>query len=396
MDTKTLLEGIDCTGCLACLSKCPQKCIQYSKDEFGFYMPLINESECIDCRQCITKCPSRNELNKNNPIRSYVGYLKDESNYMLSSSGGAFYALAQYVLINNGKVFGVTYDVDKNVAKHIVISTQEDIIKLQGSKYVQSDTTGIYDKVKMELSSGNLVLFSGTPCQISGLYSTLDMSLRERLLTVEVICHGVSSIDFFNKSLSQYRFSIGRIEKLRFRNKSKYEKIAFSLKIECKDKKTLNIPAYEDLYYRMYVDGNIYRKSCYNCRYTTRTRVADITLGDCSTYKDYTDLNQERAFSTIIINSKKGLKLWDECKDKLEYVSQNMEKEFENNAQLNHPTSMPSNLYEIYSDYNNLTIKELKRKYMKFNIKEFLFFKIKNCIPLRTRNKLRYMLKSKN
>lgn len=393
MNTETLLKEINCTGCLACLSKCPKKCIQSAKDENGFYVPLIVDSNCIDCRQCISKCPARIEVRKNNPIKSYVGYIIAENKYIFSSSGGAFYALAQCIISDNGKVCGVTYDADKKVAKHIVISSQEEISKLQGSKYVQSDTTGIYDEIKKELLNGNIVLFSGTPCQISGLYSVIDTPLRDKLFTVEVICHGVSSIDFLNKSLSQYRTSIDNINNLKFRNKSKYEKTEFSLKIEYKDKKVINIPAFRDLYYRMYVDGLFYRKSCYECKYTTRERVADITLGDCSTYKDYANLNQERAFSTIIINSKKGLELWDRCKDKLEYVPQNMEKEFEYNAQLNHPASMPGNLCEIYADYNNLTIHELKKKYVKFKYKEFFFSKIKGYIPLRTRNKLRCILK---
>lgn len=393
MNTETLLKGIDCTGCLACLSKCPKRCIQTGKDENGFYVPLIVDSNCIDCRQCISKCPARKEVQKNDPIKSFVGYIKDETNYVFSSSGGAFYALAQCIISENGKVCGVTYDSNKKAAKHIIISSQEEIIKLQGSKYVQSDTTGIYDEIKKELLKGNTVLFSGTPCQISGLYSVIDIPLREKIFTVEVICHGVSSIDFLNKSLSQYRISIDNIKNLRFRNKSKYEKTEFSLKIEYKDKTVISIPAFQDLYYRMYIDGLFYRKSCYECQYTTRERVADITLGDCSTYKDYANLNQDRAFSTIIINSNKGLELWDRCKDKLEYVSQNMEKEFEHNAQLNHSAPMPSNLCEIYADYNHLTIHELKKKYVKFKYKEFLFSRIKGCISLKTRNKLRHMLK---
>lgn len=393
MDTKTLLEGINCTGCLACLDKCPKKCIQSGKDENGFYVPLIDESKCINCHQCINKCPARIEVPKNKPIKSFVGYIKSEDEYCFSSSGGAFYAFAKYIIKSNGKVCGVTYDAKENVAKHIIINSQEEIIKLQGSKYVQSDTAGIYEKIQQELLNGNVVLFSGTPCQIAGLYSVIDSPLREKLFTVEVICHGVSNAEFLKKSLLQYKRTSGEIQSLRFKNKSKYEKTAFSLRIEYKNGKTIIVPAFRDLYYRMYVDGLFYRKTCYECRYTTRERMADITLGDCSTYKDYTELNQERAFSTIIINSKKGDELWEKCKCELEYVTQNMEKEFQHNAQLSHPVVKPENLSEIYSDYKSLSIDELKKKYVKFKFKEFLNGKIKGCISLRTRNKLKQILK---
>ena len=49
-----------------------------------------------------------------------------------------------------------------------------------------------FQKVKTILNSGRKVLFSGTPCQCSGLKAFLGRDY-DNLLLVDLICHGVPS-----------------------------------------------------------------------------------------------------------------------------------------------------------------------------------------------------------
>lgn len=59
-----------------------------------------------------------------------------------STSGGIFIPLAKSTLEKGGVVFGCAYD-ENLVARHIAVEKEADLHKLQGSKYVQSDLSGI-------------------------------------------------------------------------------------------------------------------------------------------------------------------------------------------------------------------------------------------------------------
>lgn len=78
--------------------------------------------------------------------------------------------------------------------KHICIGKVDELNKLQGSKYTQSNAEGIYKTVYGKLKQGKLVLFSGTGCQVAGLYGYLGKrKYPGRLITIDLICGGVPS-----------------------------------------------------------------------------------------------------------------------------------------------------------------------------------------------------------
>ena len=87
-----------------------------------------------------------------------------------SRSGAMLVAISDSVLDKGGVVYGVGYTGHFRVS-HKRASTRKERDEFRGSKYVQSDLNGIFVQVKDDLKQGLHVLFSGTPCQTSGLYS---------------------------------------------------------------------------------------------------------------------------------------------------------------------------------------------------------------------------------
>lgn len=85
---------------------------------------------------------------------------------------------------------------------------------MRGSKYVQSDLKKTFQEVLNDLQSNRLVLFSGTPCQISGLNNFLKLKQIsvEKLFYLCFICHGVPSPLIWKKYLefleNKYRDNI--------------------------------------------------------------------------------------------------------------------------------------------------------------------------------------------
>lgn len=93
--------------------------------------------------------------------------------------------------------------------------------KIQGSKYVQSDINNTYTQVKTYLKNGKWVLFTGTPCQIAALKSYLKKDYS-RLLTADLICHGVPNADFFKGYIRHLEDKLrGKVIDFKFRDKSK-------------------------------------------------------------------------------------------------------------------------------------------------------------------------------
>ena len=120
----------------------------------------------------------------------------------------------------NGVVYGAAYDHDLKVS-HIEVTETSEAKRLQSSKYVQSDIGNTYKQAKLKLQEGHIVLFTGTPCQIAGLYSFLDKTY-ENLFTIDLVCHAVPSPLLFEKYLEWYGNKIGeKVESYNFRSKQK-------------------------------------------------------------------------------------------------------------------------------------------------------------------------------
>ena len=183
----------DCCGCWACENACPRQCISMEEDCEGFRYPHINQTSCIDCHLCEKVCPILNKVEE--PIKNQKAFVvqnKDEEVLKESTSGGAFSAIANYVISKNGIVFGAAFDNNETV-RHQYVDNYEDLKLFRNSKYVQSLIGNTYKEAKRFLDKGKLVLFSGTPCQLEGLFFFLRNKQYENLITIDVVCRAVPS-----------------------------------------------------------------------------------------------------------------------------------------------------------------------------------------------------------
>lgn len=201
-----------CTGCKSCSNICPKKCITFSVDDEGFEYPVINKDICVECGLCTKACPilhPKPNLNKRNPS-CYFAYSKDNNIVKNSSSGGLFYEFSRYVIEQRGVVVGAEMELDTLRVQQVLVEKKEDLIKLCGSKYIQSDANTIYKQCQQYLKAGRLVFFTGTPCMVGGLYSFLSKDY-DNLYTAELICHGVPSFNFFKTYLGKTGYKMYQI-----------------------------------------------------------------------------------------------------------------------------------------------------------------------------------------
>lgn len=273
----------DCCGCKACASVCPQNAITFLPDEYGFEYPYIDTGKCIECGQCIKICDFKKSENDGvamrKPLEGYAARHVEKEVYATSTSGGVFTALAQWILERDGVVFGCVFDDDLSPV-HIEADNFEKVASMRGSKYVQSDVGSVYQKVKQRLNEGMMVLFTGTPCQVAGLYSYLGNEDNKRLLTVDIVCHGTPSTLVFSKYVDYLSDKYHKkVASFQFRSKIHgWEKPTIAVGFEDGSAKHWSI--IRDLYYEAFNRSLLQRPSCFQCKYAIGSRVGDITIGD--------------------------------------------------------------------------------------------------------------------
>ena len=319
----------NCTGCGACASTCPRECIQMVENEEGFPYPLIDHTKCIRCGICLRNCPAEPEDDEK--IQAVLaGYSRNPDIQRASSSGGIFTHLAEAVLKKNGIVFGVTMEGDRATTREI--ENVGDIPGLRGSKYVQSCTEKAYRHVVRYLEEGRWVLFSGTPCQIAGLHSVLKKGYS-RLITVDFICHGISSPAVLRKYLSETGKG-KQANNISFRDKSNGWR-KFSMKVSWADKSVSCVPMTEDIYLQSFLKNLNLRPSCFSCRFRKIHRTSDITLGDLwGSEKIAENWTEDLGYSLIIIQSMRGVEMWNEIKDQVISTPVELSRAMEYNSSL--------------------------------------------------------------
>ena len=215
----------DCCGCTACASICAHDAITMKPDALGFLYPEVDKEKCVDCGLCEKICAFNDKydtsLNLDKPL-AYGARHKDMNEVETSRSGAAFIAISDYILEEGGVVYGAGY-TDHFRVVHKRATTKEERDEFKGSKYVQSDMTGVFRQVKKDLRDGLTVLFSGTPCHTSGLNSYVGKRLREKLFLVDIVCHGVPSPYMWRDYIAYLEKKQGSpIVWVNFRDKQKY------------------------------------------------------------------------------------------------------------------------------------------------------------------------------
>ena len=302
-----------CTGCEACANICPVRAIVMAPDEEGFFKPTVNKEKCTNCGLCQSVCSAINFKSENLKEPQCYAAMADDSIRNVSSSGGVFTILANYVFEKNGYVCGAAFDEEWKV-KHIIIDNKDDLQKLRGSKYVQSEMGDIYKQIKSLLLDNKLVLFTGTPCQVSALKLFLVEKYKS-LITVDLLCHGVPSYFVFRKYLEE-SFDFDKIIDINFRDKFDRGWRCDDLAIRFSDSNRVT----SNDYFKGFHTNLYLRNSCTSCKYASMPRQGDLTLGDFWNIEKYRDdLNDVKGTSLVLTNTEKGIALFQNIKQNLKH-----------------------------------------------------------------------------
>ena len=300
-----------CSGCHACREVCVKQCIAMVADMEGFSYPVVDLHTCIDCGLCEAICTVLHPSRETHEPEGFACVNPHTDIRMESSSGGVFSLLAQQVLDDSGVVYGASFDTVYTI-RHIAVESHEELKKLRGSKYVQSDLSGILPQVKQHLIEGRLVLFSGTPCQVAGLHAYLRKKY-DNLYCVDLVCHGVPSpkVWYSHVAHMQDKFK-SPVTNVSFRDKSTGW-ASYSTLLRFANGKIFRQRFFMDRYMRLFQSNISLRPSCYACAFKTiGERQSDITLADFwGINRMAPKLNDDKGISLVMVHTKKGRKLFD-------------------------------------------------------------------------------------
>lgn len=355
--------GMHCFGCTACEHICPVSCIKMVPNEQGFLFPSVNEDVCIGCSKCLKVCPYLQDQNIGAALfpETYVYAAKhiDDEIRMQSSSGGVFTAISDYILHNQGIVYGAAYD-ENMIVRHMRVDSIVGRDSFRGSKYVQSNLGNAYISIKKDLQNDRLVLFSGTPCQVAGLRKYLGKSFAN-LLTVDIVCHGVPSPKVFADYIQELeRKHKENILDCRFRDKSNgWKNLTLNIRGY---KKSKYMQSATSSYYTLFLNNTILRPCCYECGFTNFNRPGDITIGDYwGIEKSHPEFEDEKGVSLILINSKQGQAMFDEISDSFTLLVSNHQECLQKN--LLQPTLANPRKDIFWNDYKEYGYSYVAKKY---------------------------------
>ncbi len=363
-----------CSGCHACVNICPKKCIEMKSDDEGFWYPIADKDKCINCGLCDKICPilhpiySKRELA---PTALAAVNTNDEIR-LKSSSGGIFTLLAEWIIKQGGVVFGAAFTNDYKAVHHIAVDTVEELEKLRGSKYVQSLIGDTYKQAKGILESGRAVLFTGTPCQISGLYSFLQKDY-DNLYTQDIICHGVPSPMVWRKYVEEReKEASSQTFRMSFRCKS-CGWTTYSTMFEYKNHSKYQRLYSEDPYMKTFLSDMCLRPSCYNCSFKGVSRKSDLTLADFWGIQNVCqEMDDHKGTSAVLIHSEKGHFLLNSIKSSISSREVPLESIVRYNPSLVRSSAMPEKRSEYMSQIQSESVCRLADEYFKVSFKKRL------------------------
>ncbi len=293
-----------CANCGACSNICPAEAITIDKTGV-FYKPMVDERKCTHCGLCASRCPVNVDTEAYKPMYACAGWHKYEHIVMDSSSGGAFYGLAQYVIAHGGAVFGAVY-TEKCREVCFVSSDEADLSKFRKSKYVESLIDKVFIQIKEILAQGRAVLFCGTPCQVAGLYAFLGERTKG-LLTCDFACGGLPSHKIYQDYLQGLEKKYGAlISAIDFRPKTHgWRRYAVLAKFE--NGRVYNRLGAEDPYLKSYLYGKYtVRDYCLDCKFSDH-HVSDITVADFWLNTRLSGPENPKGVSLILCNTHSGI-----------------------------------------------------------------------------------------
>lgn len=325
----SVLPENSCYGCSACATACPKNAIEMKKDSLGYLHAEVDESKCINCGLCLKKC----EVIKENVSRCddfetdcFVAWMRDEEKIVKSSSGGIFYALAEKAIEENSYVAGAIYTDDFKGVKTIATNDIEEVKKMRGSKYFQSDKGNIFAEVKNLLDKNEKVFFSGSPCECAAIRTFLGKEY-ENLTTMSYICHGPSAPGVLKKYIEEIEEeNASKVTFFTTRYKKDGKHLPLYLKADFENgKQKLEEYAPSQLA-RIFMSGCAMRNSCLNCKFKSLPPFSDIYVGDAGGKYYPVDKYNSSGASCVFVSSEKGKKALENIKDRIYVVDADKDK----------------------------------------------------------------------
>lgn len=355
----------NCCGCFACSSVCPKQCIQMVEDEEGFIYPEVNKDICVDCHLCEKVCPIINvEDDTPRTQRAFLLQHKDAQILKESTSGGAFTAIATWVIKHGGVVFGAAYDKDFQVT-HQYVEKVEDLRIFRNSKYVQSNVGNAYSAALDYLKGNRIVCFSGTPCQLEGLMRFIRKTY-DNLITVDVMCHAITSPKLFRSYVEMKKNELNVTpENIVFRDKKPYGYQYSSMSIYSGGKQVYHEGVDNDVYLRSFFTNMNVRPSCYDCKFKKRYHLTDFTLWDCfMVYKFDKSLDNDKGVTRILANTDKASRILDEIRDQAVIVELNADEAVAGVKEMKSSVRLNERRYALFKDIEDK--KDGKRVWNKY------------------------------
>lgn len=364
-----IIDKYKCCGCSACVQICPKQCISFEGDEKGFRYPHVDRSLCINCGLCDKVCPTIHVGEPRKPLKVYAAVNPNEGIRMKSSSGGIFTLLAEAVINDGGVVFGARFN-DQWEVVHDYTETIEGVESFRGSKYVQSIIGDSFKQVKSFLQEGRKVLFSGTPCQVSGLNLFLG-KVYANLITVDIVCHGVPSPkvwkDYFNSIVGQDKCS--HVSFRDKRNGWKNYGLSVNLYSGLKECCTYYHSRKDDMYLKGYMSNVFLRNSCYKCSFKNGNSNSVLTLADYwGGEKEHPNLFDDQGMSCVICYGEQSVNMLKALNVKLE--PSEIIKFLSHNPVYSKNNKIPDNVKSYWREYSKSGVIKAIQKYGRMSFTE--------------------------
>ncbi len=365
-----ILEKVDCCGCAACSNICPKCCITMTSDEEGFLYPSVDEALCIDCGLCEKVCPELNPVEEK--VSKQIAFLVQHKNEQIrkeSTSGGAFTAIAEYVLNNGGVVFGVAYDNTFKVI-HKYVESVDDLRLFRNSKYVQSEIGNTFKQAKEFLIQDRLVCFSGTPCQIEGLKNYLRKDF-DNLITIDFVCRAVPSPLLLEKYLKMQKRTLN-VEFTNVAFRDKYYGYKYSnLSIYTKNNNVSYHRGVEtDPYLRSFFSNICDRPSCYDCSFKKRYRNSDLTLWDCFAVDVFDKkMDDDKGTTRILTHTEKANAILANISEKVLIKEIDVEDAVRGVREMVESVPVNARRKQFFEDLNEMKPEVLFSKYFPNNVR---------------------------
>lgn len=373
----------NCCGCSACSQICPHGCITMNEKSLGHMFPIVDITKCIDCGLCENVCPIQNDafINDYNQV-SYAAYAKDTNTLFEGSSGGMFGVISKRLIKQGYIVYGAAFNEELKLACTRA-ETENDLKRLYKSKYLQSDLSSKFDEIKSYLCEGRKVLFVSTPCQVRALKLYINKEY-DNLFTIDFFCHGVPSQRFFDECLAaEEKIRKGKIISYEFRTKVRNGVTPHYFSELIESQETLTDFYYKSPFYAFFQKYINLRESCYECKFSSRNRASDITIGDFHDIDNYIKgINRFNGVSMIVINSFKGERVWNACMSDVHKYPIEIDLLIRDGVCFGNGTSRPKYRDEFVNDYNNMQISELIKKWVnpKSYWKQAMYYRMPSVI----------------